>query len=140
MIAQGIDVLARTIYGEARGEFHRPDGGLSALIAVANVVTNRLRQGGWFGQTISEVCWKPYQFSCWNRGDPNLLVIAHVKAGDDEIFDTCLRVAEKVMDGSWPDLTDGATHYHASTMETLPQWAKGKRPTCKVGSHIFYRL
>ncbi len=137
---QDIDILARTLYGEARGEFFRPDGGLSALIAVANVVMNRLKRGGWFGQTLSEVCRKPYQFSCWNQGDPNLTVISHVKAGNDEIFDTCLQTAEKVIEGSWPDLTGGATHYHASTLERLPQWAKGKRPTCRVGRHVFYQL
>ena len=39
-----IHILARTIYGEARGEYYRLDGGLSSLIAIGNVVKNRLKQ------------------------------------------------------------------------------------------------
>ncbi|MES2252810.1 MAG: cell wall hydrolase, partial [Pseudomonadota bacterium] len=67
-----IDILARTIYGEARGEYGRVDGGLAALIAVGNVIVNRTQQQTWFGRTVRDVCLKPYQFSCWNRNDPNL--------------------------------------------------------------------
>lgn len=135
-----IDTLARTLYGEARGEYKRPEGGLAALIAVANVVLNRVQRGGWFGKTISDVCRKPFQFSCWNRGDPNFPLIAHVKEGDDDVFALCLHVAEKVAGEHWPDLTQGATYYHASTMSDFPSWARGHRPVLRIGRHVFYRL
>lgn len=65
LTAGDIDILARTIYGEARGE---PWEG---KIAVAWVVRNRAERGGWWGDTIREVCLKPWQFSCWNETDPN---------------------------------------------------------------------
>ena len=60
-----IDILARTIWGEARGE------GSQGMQAVANVIQNRVKQGGWWGATFAEVCKKKSQFSCWNEGDPN---------------------------------------------------------------------
>ncbi len=62
-IPEEVDVLTRTIYGEARGEYHRHDGGMAALIAVGNVVMNRLKAKTWYGLTIKEICQKPFQFS-----------------------------------------------------------------------------
>ena len=61
-----IDILARTIYGEARGE---TDEGKRA---VGLCILNRYRSNKWFaGNTIAETCQKPWQFSCWNKKDPN---------------------------------------------------------------------
>lgn len=62
------DILARTLWGEARGE------GLAGQIAVAWTIRNRvndLKTGPWRGEGYSGVCQKPYQFSCWNRTEPN---------------------------------------------------------------------
>ena len=58
MSDRDIDVLARTIYGEARGE------SISGMEAVASVVLNRVafskrRRRYWWGNTITEVCRKP---------------------------------------------------------------------------------
>ena len=67
---EDVDALARTVFGEARGEC------LSGQEAVASVILNRVafsgRRGGyWWGNTVYEVCHKPWQFSCWNQNDPN---------------------------------------------------------------------
>tara|TARA_B100001063_G_scaffold243553_1_gene274474 strand:+ start:1627 stop:2064 length:438 start_codon:yes stop_codon:yes gene_type:complete len=35
------------------------------------------------------------------------------------------------------DVTEGATHYHATYVK--PSWAKTKKRTTKIESHIFYR-
>lgn len=136
-----IDVLARTIYGEARGEYSRADGGLAALIAVGNVVMNRFthpRQR--YGKSVTEICQRPYQFSCWNARDPNRLLIEAVYPGDNKTFDVCLEVAEKVITGTWPDLTQGANHYHTVLLTPEPAWALGKRPMGRIGQHLFYKL
>ena len=136
---QDIDVLARTIYGEARGEYGRLDGGVAALIAVANVINNRNTIKSWFGQSIPEVCQKPWQFSCWNPSDPNrALVSAGVIC--DPIFNICEMVAKSVIEGRCLDLTKGADHYYATTLSRPPKWAVGKRPTVKIGRHLFFRL
>ena len=37
-----------------------------------------------------------------------------------------------------PDITDGALHYHASYIDA-PIWAKRKKITTKIDTHIFYR-
>ncbi len=64
------DTLARTIYGEARGEYPRKDGGLASLIAVANVILNRSKNNKRrFGRTVRDVCLKPLQFSKDNQKD-----------------------------------------------------------------------
>jgi N-acetylmuramoyl-L-alanine amidase len=131
------DILARTIYGEARGEYNHVDGGISALIAVGNVVMNRLKANSWYGKSIQEVCRKPYQFSCWNIKDPNHAILIREKI-TDPVFAICCQVATKVILGEWPDLTGGSDHYHA--LSILPPWAQGQKPKVRLARHIFYQL
>lgn len=131
------DVLARTLYGEARGEYHRVDGGIGSLLAVAHVIKNRALKGGWFGSSIHDVCLKPKQFSCWNVGDPNRAIVMNVTQ-DDGVFAQCLVVAEKTLNNAWPDITKGSDHYHATYV--LPFWAVGKTPRFSMGRHLFYQL
>lgn len=136
-MAADIQILARTIYGEARGEYRHVLGGLAALIAVGNVVINRLNQKTWYGQTIQEVCQKPWQFSCWNVNDPNFKLL-QAELIMDPMFDICLKVAEGVIAKQWPDLTDGCDHYHVTTIK--PKWAVGVAPKRQIGRHQFYDL
>jgi N-acetylmuramoyl-L-alanine amidase len=130
-----VDVLARTIYGEARGELVR------GKEAVACVVVNRVRRardrGGayWWGADVESVCRKPWQFSCWNAGDPNRRRIEAVDE-TNRVFQTCLRIARRAIAGAIKDPTGGATHYHARSV--APPWAKGKKPSAKIGNHAFY--
>lgn len=132
-----VDVLARTIWGEARAE---PQAGMEA---VASVVLNRVavakRNGGtyWWGNNIISVCQKPYQFSCWNRSDPNYPKLTAVTPSDIH-FATCVRIARRAVAGVLADNTRGATHYHADYVS--PYWAKGQSPTVTIGRHIFYDL
>lgn len=130
-----VDVLARTIYGEARGELVRGQE------AVAAVVINRVRRardrGGryWWGANIEAVCQKDWQFSCWNLGDPNREKIEAVTP-ENKTFKTCLRVARRAATGTLKDPTVGATHYHALGMS--PPWARRRAPCAEIGGHQFY--
>lgn len=131
-----IDVLARTLWGEARGE------GTAGMQAVANVVLNRVKiaqEHGkyWWGNNIIQVCQKPYQFSCWNRSDPNFRKLQAVGM-DDLYFATAKRLARRAAAGKLEDITYGATHYHAAGFE--PYWVAGERPCAVIGKHIFYHL
>jgi N-acetylmuramoyl-L-alanine amidase len=131
-----IDVLARTLWGEARGE------GTQGIEAVAAVILNRVnvaeaRAGYWWGNNIIAVCQKPYQFSCWNRSDPSYRRLQEVDE-TNLYFATALRVARRAVIGALDDPTGGATHYHADYVS--PYWAKGETPTCIIGHHIFYKL
>jgi len=134
-----IDVLARTIYGEARGEYGRPDGGIASLICVGNVVMNRLAKMSWFGRSVREVCQKPWQFSCWNYGDVNRHIIEQVDAGDG-VFKVCKDVAYQVAHALWPDLTGGCDHYYSALLKSPPKWAVGKPPKFRIGRHLFFNL
>lgn len=129
-----IDIMARTIWGEARGE------GSVGMQAVAAVILNRRERakgGFWWGDTITAICLKPYQFSCWNANDPNLEKLRAVDARDIH-FATALRLARRAVIGALSDPTNGATHYHAAGIS--PSWARGEKPCAVLGCHIFYRL
>lgn len=130
------DVLARTIFGEARGE------PIEGMEAVASVVLNRVRIAQnkgryWWGNDIIRVCQKPYQFSCWNKSDPSYQRLINIT--DKNIyFATALRIARRAIIGALKDHTNGATHYHADYVS--PYWAKGEVPVKVIGRHIFYKL
>ena len=129
-----VDILARTIYGEARGE------GLKGMEAIASVVINRVRfarnRGGyWWGATVKDVCLRPRQFSCWNESDPNCDLIKKVD-GSDRVFALCQRIARRAVCGVLPDKTRGAPHYHHR--KANPLWAENAIPCAEIGNHIFY--
>jgi len=133
--ADEVDVMAKTLYGEARGE------GLIGVEAIACTIMNRhkiaLSKGDyWWGKTIKEICLKPFQFSCWNTNDPNFKKIRDVSY-ENPVFKMCCRVSERAMTGFLPDITNGATHYHTKT--TNPAWARHLVPVEEIGNHLFYR-
>lgn len=124
-------VLARTIYGEARGE------GSQGMAAVANVVMNRVARPGWWGSTVKGVCLKPWQFSCWNANDPNrALILSKVPGAGDRVFDEAWRIAGLAIAGKLPDVTGGATHYH--TRAVRPAWSDPRKQTAAIGAHVFF--
>mgnify|MGYP001576000721 FL=1 len=125
-----LDLMARTIYGEARGE---PDEGWSA---VAWVIRNRAAKGGWRGDTPAHVCLCRAQFSCWNKLDPNRQVIADLTLFHPG-YRKALRIAGQVMDA--PDDSDpikGAMHYHVRG--TVPPWVAGADSCATIGRHVFF--
>ena len=130
------DVLARTLWGEARGE------GTQGMHAVANVILNRVKIAEkkgkyWWGNNIIQVCQKPYQFSCWNRSDPNFKKLQNVDE-KDLYFSTAMRIARRAVMGCLDDVTKGSTHYHAA--DITPYWVKGEEAVTTIGNHVFYKL
>jgi len=74
------DILARTLWGEMRGE------GVAGQIAVAWSIRNRVEMDlhndgkpDWWGEGYAGVCRKPYQFSCWNKSDLNFACLSGAK-------------------------------------------------------------
>ena len=88
-----LDTLARTVWGEARGE------GEAGMAAVAAVIRNRIdvsaAHGGkyWWGRDWISVCQARSQFSCWNPGDPNR---AKLLAVDDSEIKPTIRRRQRV--------------------------------------------
>lgn len=131
-----LDILARTLYGEARGET------LAGMVAVAWTIRNRVNDGkakSWWGEGYAGVCLKPYQFSCWNKNDPNFPFLSGAKPIPVAEMAKAVMVATAVMDGAYPDPTGGATHYYATTMSKAPAWAAKAKQTLKLGHHVFYK-
>jgi spore germination cell wall hydrolase CwlJ-like protein len=127
-----IDIMARTMWGEARGE------GKTGMQAVANVIMNRVKKGGWWGATPAEVCKKKSQFSCWNKTDPNYYKLIAVNESDPD-FRTALTLARSAYSGTLPDITGGATNYLAlASLKSIPSWVKGMTKTAQIGNHTFY--
>jgi len=137
--SQDIDTLARTIWAEARGE------GVAGMEAVAAVIMNRVNadlgkdgRPDWWGEGVEGVCRKPWQFSCWNEGDPNRGKLIMVKASEDGWFAHAVEIAKRAIAGELPDKTGGATHYHAKSVK--PKWSEGRQPCAEIGWHVFYKL
>lgn len=122
------DYLARTIWGEARGE------GARGMQAVGNVILNRVARGGWYGASIKDVVLKPYQFSAWNANDPNRQKMLNATEADLRQART---IALQLQAGTLPDITGGAINYHATSVS--PSWAKKMTKTVQIGNHIFYK-
>ena len=131
-VEAAVDTLARTLWGEARGE---PPAGQRAVAAVV------LKRAGhprvhWWGSDVAGVCRRPMQFSCWNEDDPNRVKLLALSA-DNAPFRQCLQVARAAAAGQLgAECAMGATHYH--TRSILPKWARGKRPCAEIGNHVFY--
>jgi N-acetylmuramoyl-L-alanine amidase len=134
-----IDILARTIYGEARGESWQ------GKLAVGWVIKNRAdaavqgKSRKLFGNgTISSACKVPYQFSCWNENDRNKTLISNISLETDGHFRECYAAAAAVM-FNYIDPTLGANHYYARSI-AAPKWAIDQTPIATIGNHIFYKL
>ena len=129
-----VRLLACTIFAEARSE------GARGMRAVAHVIQNRV--GPRFGETMAEVIMKPWQFSAWNRGDPNRAIAlnpeGHARsAGDRAAWDAAQNIAREVVEGRSVDPTNGALFYH--TLAVKPRWSSAGVGKRVIGTHIFYR-
>ena len=139
-----LDTMALTVWAEARGEL--PSG----QKAVAWVIRNRWENPRWWSRqrgdgipddTIAAVCRDPYQFSCWNSGDPQskrLKDPATLNLSDvQDIRVLCEKVLSESLDD---DLTNHADHYCTRWVAHKTKWAKERTPVAKIGSHWFYRI
>lgn len=128
-----VDVLARTLYGEARNQL------LNGIIAVGYVIKTRSKERN---QTITEVCLAPLQFSCWNKNDPNRKIIEFVGL-DRPTFMTCFGVACLVITEELNNPVPGANHYHTITApkntKWPPSWAKNMQIVQDIGDHRFLK-
>ena len=119
--------MAKTIFGESRGESQ------NGQIAVGHTILNRVKAGGWYGASIKDVVLKPYQFSCWNQGDVNRELI--INKTSQQLL-PYYELSKKIINGTIPDNTGGATHYHAKGV--TPYWAAKMTKTATIGNHVFY--
>lgn len=134
-----IDIVARTVYGEARGESRL------GRVAVAYTIRNRVEadlfgdgKADWWGEGYEAVCLKPWQYSCWNANDPNRPILEKL-TDVNLIFSACKDIVREVLEDKITDPTYGATHYYNPKVVAEPKWAKGKSPCAIIGNHKFYK-
>lgn len=121
-------ILARTIYGEARGE------GQEGRVAVGHVILNRVTAHHRKESTIVGVCTEPMQFSAWNENDPNREKLQSMTV-NDPIYRECLIAACQAVNDRH-DPTHGSQFYHTNNI--LPGWAEGHEPVVVIENHSFY--
>ena len=111
-------LLARCVYGEARGEPYK------GQVAVAAVILNRTKNSG-FPSSIAGVIYQPGAFSVVADGQINLT--------PDE---TALRAARDAMNG-W-DPTGGCLYYY-NPDKTSNEWMLARPVALRIGDHVFCR-
>jgi N-acetylmuramoyl-L-alanine amidase len=146
------DILigALTVYGEARGDTQE------GRTAVAHTILNRCKAQSWWGKgngedlqdhSISAVCLKPNQFSCWNMTDPNERTLTKMMRSGlgsailDKTFRACLKALLDALDGFVIDHTKGSTHYLTAALHTsgkAPAWSQ-RGDYAEIGKHRFFK-
>ena len=111
-------LLAKVVYGEARGEPY------TGQVAVAAVVLNRVESPD-FPNTISGVVYQPWAFTCVNDGQINL--------SPDQ---TAINAARDALNG-W-DPSYGALYYYTPKTATN-QWIRKLKIPPTIGNHVFAR-
>lgn len=109
-------LLAKVVYGEARGEPY------TGQVAVAAVVLNRVASPD-FPNTVSGVVYQPWAFTCVNDGQINL-------SPDD----TAIKAARDALNG-W-DPSYGALYYYNPKTATN-QWIRQLKIHVTIGNHVF---
>lgn len=121
--------LSEALYFEARGET------VKGQFAVAEVILNRVKSTR-FPDTLCGVIrqgtGKKYQCQFTYTCDGRKEVIAEPRA-----FERVSKVARLAIDGTAEELTEGATHYHTTSVR--PNWANVYTKTARIGVHVFYR-
>ncbi len=113
-----LNLLARIVYGEARGEPY------TGQVAVAAVVLNRVRSSQ-FPNSISGVAYQPGAFSIVADGQINLTPNS-----------TAIRAARDALNG-W-DPTGGAIYYY-NPAKTTNKWIYSRPVITRIGNHVFAR-
>ncbi|MHB9095868.1 MAG: LysM peptidoglycan-binding domain-containing protein [Eubacteriales bacterium] len=111
-----LDLLARAVFAEARGEVYE------GQVAVAAVVLNRLKNPD-FPQTIPGIIYEPGAFSSVDDGQINLWPDG-----------TAFKAVQDAVNG-W-DPTYGASYYWNPATATS-KWVWSRTITVKIGNHVF---
>lgn len=109
-------LMARAVYGEARGESY------TGKVAVAAVILNRVRSKD-FPNTVSGVIYQPWAFTAVHDGQINM-------GTNDE----CIKACRDAMNG-W-DPTYGCIYYYNPATATN-QWIRSRPIIITIGKHVF---
>jgi len=134
MVIRPIDIkiTGLTVFGEARGE---PQKG---QFAIAQVIRNRVLANNTYPAIE---CLRPYQFSCWNKNDPNYSLLNSVLKGERDIPSIYYKIADDVLNGRvLLDEVGDARYYMTKRLYysiKRPSWAKKLKVVAEIGNHVF---
>ena len=111
-----INMLARIINGEARGESY------TGQVAIGAVILNRVKHAS-FPNTIAGVIYQPGAFTAVWDGQIHA-----------ELVESCIRAARDAMNG-W-DPTGGAIYYYNPATATN-NWIRSRPVIVTIGNHLF---
>lgn len=112
-----IYLMALCVWREARGE------PINVKWGVSWVIKNRVAHPGWWGDDITSVILCHYQFSSFNKNDPNSNKFPELK--DQSWIDT-LRACRDTYYNVVQDPTQGATMYYDKSLDSNPPgWSNG---------------
>ena len=127
--ASGLEknILARTIYYEARGESSE------GKKAVASVIYNR--SNGTSSDMVKESL-KPKQFSAWNNKSDKNKIVTYDK---NPSWDECVKLAEEMVSGNFSPNHTYKYYWAPKGMKggKDPYWAKNMKDRKTIGNHIF---
>jgi len=101
-----LDYLARTIYGEARGQ------SMASKLAVGWVIRNRLITGRW-GSTYKDVVTARLQFTCWSESKDPANYAAIMSPSGTAWTDSVTAANEVANADVLKDTVPDATHYYS---------------------------
>ena len=134
MVIRPIDIkiTGLTVFGEARGE---PRNG---QFAVAQVIRNRALANNIYPAVE---CLRPYQFSCWNKSDPNYPLLQSVLRCERDIPSIYYKIADDVLNGRvLLDEVGDARYYMTKRLYysiKRPSWANKLKVVAEIGNHVF---
>lgn len=111
-----IQLLARAVHAEARGEPYR------GQVAVAAVILNRVKSPS-FPNSISGVIYQPGAFSSVNDGQINLAPSTNAQ-----------NAAREAMNGTDP--TYGSIYFY-NPAKTTNKWIRSRPVVTTIGAHVF---
>ena len=131
--------LAQNIYFEAGNQ------PLAGKIAVSQVVLNRVEhyaypdnvcgvvydakwRENWKGKMVPIRNQCQFSWFCDGKSDDPV---------DSATWLSSMHIARDVMQGAYGDITEGATHYHATWV--YPYWADSLNETVVINEHVFYK-
>lgn len=126
-----IAFLALTLWREARGETNE------VKIGIAHVVLNRVSRPSWWGNDISSVLFKKWQFS--SLTDPNDRQLTTWPSTSDKSWQQCLDIAVSVLSGLTNNPVPGADSYYDISIPS-PKWATKDVFVKQIGRVRFYNL
>lgn len=121
--------LALCVWREARGEIY------TAKLAVAYVALTRVAKGGWWGDSLMSVLFKPEQFSSLTHaGDPNLI---QWPKPYDPFWEDSVQASVAAISKTVPNPAPEADSYFSGTVE--PYWAAKSTFIASVGAFKFFK-